>query len=356
MLEKVDRLSKALTDAAHGGEACDAINALGQTARASDSARMTVLAVLMSYARSGRIPHMQVHALSTFADLASETDREYTRRLRRFLKDDRMAYWALKGLIRVSGVEAYKTLLKYVSNGHRPLECRAHAAKLLAQHSGQRFDNGLPSDPSYWKSEQLRLQEIEEWARKGFPSGPGYASPARDPALDHPESRLERAAARLDAKLAVLRQGRQDSANPSNWLSPAPTADLQAVTDEWSLPSIYVDFLSRFSPVDTCIYDERFGTGLVLYGASDLVKAQEGYAVWGSVPGALGGGTIDKWPAGMIVVGDDGGDPYTLDLSRSNGNEAPVCTAMHGMGDWDFEDVTDSFCAFLEWLAGDESK
>ena len=53
----------------------------------------------------------------------------------------------------------------------------------------------------------------------------------------------------------------------------------------------------------------------------------------------------------MVVVADDNADPYTIDLSRSSGVDAPVTTAMHGMGEWAFDDVAPSFCIFLEQLA-----
>ena len=50
------------------------------------------------------------------------------------------------------------------------------------------------------------------------------------------------------------------------------------------------------------------------------------------------------------VIASHGGDPFVLDLSSSDGNDAPVLTAEHGMGEWDFGQVADSFAGFLKSL------
>lgn len=40
-------------------------------------------------------------------------------------------------------------------------------------------------------------------------------------------------------------------------------------------------------------------------------------------------------------------DPYVMDLSQSDGTDAPVLTAMHGTGAWNFSEVANSFEDFL---------
>ena len=53
----------------------------------------------------------------------------------------------------------------------------------------------------------------------------------------------------------------------------------------------------------------------------------------------------------LVVIASHGGDPFVLDLSRSDGRDAPILTAEHGTGEWNFEKAADSFLAFLEELA-----
>jgi hypothetical protein len=59
------------------------------------------------------------------------------------------------------------------------------------------------------------------------------------------------------------------------------------------------------------------------------------------------GPTIADWPEHLVVVASHGGDPYALDLSQSNGSDAPILIAEHGAGVWAFERVFDSFVQFL---------
>jgi hypothetical protein len=49
-----------------------------------------------------------------------------------------------------------------------------------------------------------------------------------------------------------------------------------------------------------------------------------------------------------VVIANDGGNPFVLDLSQSDGDEAPVLTAKHGSRTWDFVQVADSFEKFLQ--------
>jgi hypothetical protein len=71
-----------------------------------------------------------------------------------------------------------------------------------------------------------------------------------------------------------------------------------------------------------------------LFGATDLIAGQDGYSESFILKRRL-----EEWPARLVVIGSDGGDPYVLDLSRINGEDAPVLTAWHGQGSWDFHPV-----------------
>ena len=165
--------------------------------------------------------------------------------------------------------------------------------------------------------------------------------------MDTPKTELERVASRLAAKLAKLRKKDQDPVNPSNWLVPASESDLAAVTARWRLPSVYIEFLRYFSPLRVNIVTRKYYQGLLLYGASDLIARQFGYSF-----NPVEGEPIDDWPLHYVVIANHAGDPVVLDLSQASDGDAPVLTAMHGVGTWDFDEVAPTFLKFLRRLAG----
>jgi hypothetical protein len=57
---------------------------------------------------------------------------------------------------------------------------------------------------------------------------------------------------------------------------------------------------------------------------------------------------LDEWPHHLVVIGTDGGDPYVLDLSRADADDAPVLKARHGQGSWGFHPVAVSFKEFIK--------
>ena len=132
------------------------------------------------------------------------------------LTDSHTAYWSLEGLVRVAGSKSYSQLVSFALDSSQETEHRSKAIRESAIHSGQQFIRGLPSDPGKWKDEQLPLEELRQWAAEGFLKGPGFQSPKRHPNLDVPESALDFAASRLDAKLAKYRREQQDITNPTN--------------------------------------------------------------------------------------------------------------------------------------------
>jgi len=83
-----------------------------------------------------------------------------------------------------------------------------------------------------------------------------------------------------------------------------------------------------------------------LFGAGEFISAQDGYSF-----NPIEQQAIADWPTNLVVVASHGGDPYVLDLSKSDGNDGPVDTAEHGAGTWEFSRVADSFCEFLKSLA-----
>lgn len=120
---------------------------------------------------------------------------------------------------------------------------------------------------------------------------------------------------------------------------------LSRIKERWNLPKVYLEFLTKHPQKGKFIDDERFVNGLNLYGASELIKRQEGYSY-----NPIEKKPIDGWPKNYVVVADDGADPYVLDLSRSDGEDAPILFAYHGERKWDFQESTPSFAEFIKSL------
>ncbi|MCB9851684.1 MAG: SMI1/KNR4 family protein [Phycisphaerales bacterium] len=308
----------------------------------TDGARHA-LNVLADYAERGPIGHMRTHATSQLAKAMGTGDRESVPAFDRLIDDPLTRYWAIDGLLKSNSQLAYPKIIAIALDKNLPLHDRSNAVKQLALASKQLFDRGLPSDPGQWKESDLRLDEVRDWAADDYREGPGYPLPRRDRALDHPVTELEQIVSRLDSKLSASRET-LDPANPHNCLVPAAEEVIRAIRNRWNLPPTYMEFLARFSPLRVQIDDERFCGGLCLYGADELFKRQIGYSL--DAEGKL----LPGWPDGYVVIADDGADPFVLDTSEFP-VEAPVLSAEHGMGTWDFVDEAPSFEAFLAELA-----
>jgi len=338
-----DDLRTTLFSAKDGVVACAVINKLAKHAKKGNKQAKKILA---EYAESGSINHMKSFACSNVAEVACQTDIELTVLFRKGLADPHTQYWSILGYIRTAGKGAYKELVRIAKDKTVSLELRSHAVKCLATFSKQLFDRQLPADPGYWKENELRLREITAWAKAGYPDGKGYAEPARHPALDNPKTAFEKIVSRLDKKLAKKRQERQDLADPTHWLALADRSDIQRIKARWKLPSTYLDFLTRFSPIKVTIANRRFYNHFQLFGAAELIEAQDGYSF-----NPIEKQPIEDWPSHLVVIASHGGDPFVLDLSKSDGSDAPVDTAEHGTGVWEFIREARSFTAFLEMLA-----
>ena len=57
------------------------------------------------------------------------------------------------------------------------------------------------------------------------------------------------------------------------------------------------------------------------------------------------------WKAHWLIIADKDADPYILNLSKSDGNDAPIYKAPHGAGEWKWRKVASSFLEFLEKLS-----
>ncbi|MBI2690057.1 MAG: SMI1/KNR4 family protein [Acidobacteria bacterium] len=319
---------------------------ISRVLRAMDDHVEDVQSILAEYSKDGPLDHCREYAMARLVKIVPRGGSGFRSLFESGLSDPYTAYWSIEGLIRLVGPASYEQLTAFVLDASQKTEHRAKAIREMALDSGQQFIRGLPSDPGYWKIDQMPLLEFQKWAAAGFPKGPGFQEPVRHPNLDAPRSTVDFAASRLESKLAKYRRECQDIAEPSNWLTPASESELASVQARWSLPSNFVEFLSKFSPLRVTIENRRYYQGLCLYGAADLISGQHGYSYNPTTESAL-----PEWPAYYVVIADHAADPLVLDLSGNPTADAPILTAMHGTGTWEFSKEAPSFLALLERLA-----
>ncbi|MBU3113156.1 SMI1/KNR4 family protein [Clostridium lacusfryxellense] len=304
--------------------------------------RKDIIEILGEYVKSGNIFHMRSFILPDLIELVNEGEGNYSWVFDYCLTDKDLAYWGIEGLLKTEGLKAYGTILSLVDNINFKVEVRAKAIKQLAIYSGQKFDRNLSSDPGHWKLTDLRVAEVIEWANQGFPQGEGYKEPQRHPSLDNPSDELEIIVSALDKKLAKQRKDNQDLASPTNWLTECNTEELNIILDRWVLPSLYSRFLRYYSPLNVFIEGRKFLDGLELFGVSELIHGQIGYS-YDEKEEAIPG-----WPTNFLVLGNDNADPFCLDLSKSNGEDAPIVKAIHGEGEWKFKKYAPGLKEFLQ--------
>jgi hypothetical protein len=115
------------------------------------------------------------------------------------------------------------------------------------------------------------------------------------------------------------------------------------IKEKWNLPKKYLDYLISHPKKGEYLEGDLFVDGLRIYSASQLIRNQQGYSY-----NPLKKQIIEVWPKDYVVIADDGADPYALDLSKSNGEDAPVMFAYHGEGSWDFSEYASSFEEFYK--------
>jgi hypothetical protein len=335
----LDELSRKLFATSHGLEVDRLVKRLMKLGRENPE---PIIQILFEYARRGPVEHWRSFVIPDILRLLKTGQTEYRGSFEQLLEDPTTRYWSVDGLIKTAGRESYAILTSMALDASNAMGVRAKAIKCLADHSGQTFTRGRPTDPGYWTEAQLPLDELRQWAQARYPRSPGFPTPARHPDMDAPRSELDRLAQALDAKLAKARAARQDLANPTNWLTPAPPAELAAIQSMWQLPDVYLEFLRKFSPLCVTIWGRGCSLGLNLYGATELVKEQRGYLF----------DSDDNLPGSQryVVIATMSSDPFVLDLSKTKDGDAPVLTALHGMGEWDFTKVSAKFQTFLRRL------
>jgi hypothetical protein len=303
-------------------------------------------AVFMEYAVRGPIGHWRPSAVASAVDLTADGDTTMAEFFAARLRNPKTRYWAIAGLVKAAGRQAYPALAELALRPRLTRGDRAHAMQAIAYHAGQQFIVGLPTDPGYWTPKLMPTIAFRAWVEAGFPQGPGYVPPPRHRDLDRPRTPLHRAAKALEAKLAKERAERKQLlSSPRNWLTPASEAEMAAIEARWKLPKVYAEFLRKFSPLDNWFWPRRHGLAFQLFGAADLIEGQAGYAFHGITREPL-----PNWPVNLLVIGNEEGDPYALDLGAVREGDAPVLSAMPS-DEWDFRRRARTFVEFLEKLS-----
>ncbi len=252
-------------------------------------------------------------------------------------------YWAIDGLLKTKGKESYPTLIKLITTENCLLEVKAKAIKSIAIFSKQPFDENLPVDPSYRKVTDLQITAIIVWQQSRCPDGIGFTKPVVHPSTANPTTAFEKLVSKPDKKLAKLRKQNQYPANPSNWLVVADEQNILEIKKKWQLPGIYLLFLCNYSPLRVCIDSKKLVNGLCLYGANELIEAQRGCSYDKKKKE-----TFIDWPKNFVVIGNDGGDSFCIDIAAIHEGNTPIYISLHGQGIWEFEKYADSFAKFLQ--------
>lgn len=339
----IDKLRQQIFDETDGSKFSKLKDKLLKTY--ADTEREEVINILSQYVKEGKILHWRNFLLTNLIDIIADNEKKYADFFEWTITAPSLTYWGIDGLLKTQGKDSYRKLVKLIDDENLPVSIRAKAIKSISEFSKQTFDRGLPSDPGYWKVEDLKIADITEWQKDSYPDGLGYAKPQTHPALKNPVSDFEKIASNLDKKLEKLRNEQQDLSNPSNWLVIADDRDITEIQQRWTLPEKYMVFLKNFSPLGVNIYNKKFVNSLSLYGADYLIEGQSGYSF-----NAVEENKLIDWPTNLVVIGDDGGDPYCIDINAAKDGDAPIYTSMHGQGVWEFEKAFDSFSKFLKVL------
>ena len=185
------------------------------------------------------------------------------------------------------------------------------------------------------------MEKVLEWQAQGYPRKQAQND---FPFLaQNPQTDLEKVMAKIEQVLAKEREfWHVKSYQYNRAILEVPEKQvIEEIKAHWQLPAVYLTFLERFSPAS-----DAFLKGINLYGANTLIKHQCGYA-FSSPDDEL----FPDWKAHWLVIADKDADPYILDLSKSDGNDAPIYKAPHGAGEWKWRKVAGSFLEFLEKLS-----
>jgi len=295
------------------------------------------LQTLAQAVKESKITHARNFVIARISELVTENDTEFAPFFYEMINKG-LPYWAFSGLLKVESDKCYPFLVDYLQKEDSK-ENKGSAIIALAEHSGQPFNNDLPSDPAYWKT--LPMEKVLEWQAQGYPKK--QAQNEFPFLITNPQTDLEKAMAKIEQVLAKERDFWKVNSYQYNnaILRAAEKQVIDKIKERWELPTLYLTFLERFSPAE-----DAFLKSINLYGANTLIAHQCGYA-FSSPDDEL----FPDWKAYWLVIADKDADPYILDLSKSDGNEAPIYKASHGAGQWKWRKVSGTFLEFLEKLS-----
>jgi hypothetical protein len=346
MPSNVSDLIVKLNGSDNGTEAFPLFEKLWKLAQKGNAESINAIIV---YINTGAIGHLRTHMLASIAmDPQVASGHDLTTFFQTGLLDDDLRYWSLHGLASVARENSYPALTAVALNESYPVAERGNAILLLARLSQQPFNRNLDRDPGNWKETDLRVEEVKSWQSAGFARGNGCARPPRDPALDNPKTAFEKVVADFDRKLELARAADSDELiNPSNHLTSGSPEKIQEIRKRWNLPANQLEWLAKFSPayIKCQIRAKGKPVNLTLYGADNFIDRQIGYS-----QSPQTGEPLPEWPINFVVIGDAWADPFVLDLSKSNGTDAPIYTAKHGTGEWKFRKHSSSFEDLLKGL------
>ena len=341
--DNLEKLIAKLFDAKDGTEAFNAIEKLKKTAKKNPSARMTIIDAMMKYSEQTSFSHMKSLIIPSINELVDDNENQYAGFYQSKIEhgDNSEAYYAIEGYAKVMQKAAFDFLVDVLLSRKRDIECEALIVCELSHLSNQPFDLGSPYEKRQWTDNNLCLAQIEKWKEDGYPDGIGYEDPVVHICMQEPKTPEEKIYAALNKRLENRREKNKDKAHPAYWLIQADTDDIELIRNQLNPPENYMDFLAKASPLNVEMNLKDYGV-VLLYGVHDLIEGQNGYSV---VPGESD--ELDAWPKNYIVIATCNADPFCIDTSKVN---SPVYYAMHGRGDWDFEEVFISLGDFLKAL------
>ena len=341
--ENIDKLIEQLFEAKDGVSAFTVIDKLKKTAKRSESKRTVIIDGLMKYSEQTQFSHLKSLVIPSINDIVRENEKQYADFYKAKIDygDNAEAYYAIEGYTKVMQKTSYDYLVETLLSRKLDMECEALIVCELSHLSNQPFDKDSPYEKREWKDGDLKLADIEKWRKDGYPDGKGYEEPIVHKCLQNPITPEEKIYAELNNRLKKRREQGTDKAHPAYWLIQADETDIEKIKNKIILPANYLDFLMKASPLNVEMNLKDYGL-VFLYGAHNLLDGQMGYSVVRETDGET-----SDWPKNYIVIATCEADPFCIDISKAN---SPVYYAMHGMDEWDFEEVFDSLADFLKAL------
>jgi hypothetical protein len=305
-----------------------------------------IVAAMRDFLTVGKAPHARGFVVSYLADLDLSQIESLEENFQIALQDEALRYWAIKAYAKVAGKRSYPDLVSIaLDTSIKPGE-RAHAIQCISSISMMPFGQGMPKDPGHWNPNRFRLDEIIEWQNAGYPQGEGAKPPPRDPALDNPQTSFEKTMSEFDLKLKKFRDADENNAtNPSNYLTYGNPDAIEEVCAKWDLPSNYVDFLRRFFPYRlNCYPILKYDHYVEFCRPENLIEEQAGWSHYKDT-----GELREFWQPEYFIFGHTDGLAI-LDLSKSNGVDAPVLSYDYCLDMGECNKEAASFEAFIKKL------